>query len=253
MSKKRKSTADKQAEDTSQSAPNGSDDASKDTMSAEEATLPIEAALLTSDKPLSTAKLGEILSNVTSKTVNDAVKLLNDFYDKSKRSFRIESVAGGWQIMTLPQFSDTLVSLHKTRAQTRLSPAAMESLAIIAYRQPILRAEIEAIRGVACGEVLRSLMDRRVVKIVGRSDELGRPMLYGTTSAFLEVFGLASLKDLPKADSLKEPSYKPKIKEEESQGEEEAQQDQTDPVSEPVSDGAANDTSAKASSGASAS
>ena len=92
--------------------------------------------------------------------------------------------------------------LHKTRAASKLSPAAMETLAIIAYKQPILRVQIEAIRGVASGEVVRSLMERRLVKIVGRSDEIGRPMLYGTTKTFLETFGLSSLKDLPKAEDF---------------------------------------------------
>ena len=90
-----------------------------------------------------------------------------------------------------------------TRQLTKLSPAALETLSIIAYEQPILRARIEAIRGVASGEVIRGLMDRHMVKIVGRAEELGRPMLYGTTRAFLEVFGLADLKDLPKLEDLK--------------------------------------------------
>jgi segregation and condensation protein B len=84
----------------------------------------------------------------------------------------------------------------------RLTPAALETLAIVAYRQPLLRADLEAIRGVACGEVLRGLLDRRLIRIVGRAEELGRPMLYGTTKEFLEVFGLASLKDLPQAKDL---------------------------------------------------
>jgi len=178
------------------------------TAKPEDIALKIEAALLTTDRPLPTGKLSEILGKVAGKSITGAIELLNKAYDKSKRSFRIEQVAGGWQVMTLPEFSEVLSSLHKTRAQTRLSPAAMETLAIIAYRQPILRAEIEAIRGVACGEVLRSLMERRLVKIAGRSDELGRPMLYGTTAQFLEVFGLSNLKDLPKVEELKAPIVK---------------------------------------------
>lgn len=85
---------------------------------------------------------------------------------------------------------------------SRLTPAALETLAIIAYRQPVLRADLEAIRGVACGEVLRGLLERRLVRIVGRAEELGRPMLYGTTKEFLQIFGLGSLKDLPKSEDL---------------------------------------------------
>ena len=108
-------------------------------------------------------------------------------------------------MLTLPQYADVLSELHKSRAQTRLSPAAMETLAIVAYQQPIMRAQIESIRGVACGEVLRSLMERHMVKIVGRAEEIGRPMLYGTTKGFLEAFGLSSLKDLPKVEKSKVP------------------------------------------------
>jgi segregation and condensation protein B len=168
-----------------------------------ELALQVEAALLATDRPLPAARLGEVLSHAGSKAVNAAVARLNELYQQTGRSFRIEQLAGGWQILTLPRFAPVLAALNKTRAQTRLTPAGLETLAIIAYKQPILRADIESIRGVACGEVLRSLMERRLVKIVGRAEVLGRPMLYGTTKSFLEVFGLASLKDLPKAEELK--------------------------------------------------
>jgi segregation and condensation protein B len=100
--------------------------------------------------------------------------------------------------------------LHADRQQQKLSQAALETLSIIAYRQPVMRAEIEVIRGVACGEVLRSIMEKRLVKIVGRAEELGRPMLYGTTRDFLNIFGLASLDDLPDVQGLvREASWKP--------------------------------------------
>lgn len=163
----------------------------------------VEAALLTCDRALSAAKLGEALE-VPGKAVNQAIALLNQAYEQTGRSFRIEQVAGGWQVMTLPQYADVLAGLHKARTQSKLSPAALETLAIIAYRQPVIRAEIEAVRGVACGEVLRSLMERHLIKIVGRAEEIGRPMLYGTTKQFLEVFGLSGLKDLPKVEELKQ-------------------------------------------------
>lgn len=131
--------------------------------------------------------------------VRRAIERLNGSYAETSRTFRIAAVAGGWQIMTLPQFGPLLVRLRGERLQTRLSQAALESLSIIAYRQPILRADLESIRGVACGEILKSLMDRRLVRIVGRAEEVGRPMLYGTTKEFLRVFGIASLDDLPRS------------------------------------------------------
>lgn len=175
-------------------------------VSAQELCGRVEAALIASDRPLPAARLAEALGRVKPAAVQAAVDSLNGHYQQTGRSFRIESVAGGWQILTLPCFADTLQKLQRTRASMRLSPAALETLAIVAYKQPILRADIESVRGVACGEVLRSLMERHLVKIVGRAEELGRPMLYGTTKSFLEVFGLASLKDLPGVEE-----FKPKV------------------------------------------
>ncbi len=172
---------------------------------ADELALKVEAALLTTDRPMTAAKLSDLLGGLGAKAIQDAADQLNQVYEKSGRSFRIEKVAGGLQVLTLPQYADVLSELHKNRAQTRLSPAAMETLAIVAYQQPIMRAQIESIRGVACGEVLRSLMERHMVKIVGRAEEIGRPMLYGTTKGFLEVFGLSNLKDLPKVEKSKVP------------------------------------------------
>jgi segregation and condensation protein B len=134
--------------------------------------------------------------------VASAVENLNRQYEATGRSFRIESVAGGYRVMTLPALAPVLAAFHKTRSSSRLSRAAVETLAVIAYKQPITRAHLEAIRGVACGEVLRSLLDRRLITIKGRAEELGRPILYGTTKEFLDAFGLASLKDLPSATEL---------------------------------------------------
>ncbi|MBX9638882.1 MAG: SMC-Scp complex subunit ScpB [Mycobacteriaceae bacterium] len=131
-----------------------------------------------------------------------AVGLLNGVYRESGRTFSIELLAGGYRLMTLPAWRSVIASFHGLNAQQRLSKASVETLAIIAYKQPITRARLEAIRGVACGEVLRSLIERRLVTISGRAEELGRPMLYGTTKGFLEAFGLASLKDLPSAAEM---------------------------------------------------
>jgi segregation and condensation protein B len=109
-------------------------------------------------------------------------------------------VAGGYQLLTLPEFGQVLKEMHQKEADTKLTKSALETLAIIAYKQPILRADIEAIRGVACGETIRSLMEKHLVKIAGRAEVPGRPILYGTTKRFLELFGLNSLKDLPKEE-----------------------------------------------------
>lgn len=129
--------------------------------------------------------------------VDEAIGILNAEYERSGRSFRIESVAGGYRLMTLAAHSAVIAAFKRARLSAKLSRAAVETLAIIAYRQPVTRAELEAIRGVACGEVLKSLMDRRLVTIKGRAEEIGRPILYGTTKQFLDHFGIASLKDLP--------------------------------------------------------
>ncbi len=146
-------------------------------------------------------------SNVSSGSavarIRTAVESLNADYEQTGRSFRIERVAGGLQMLTMPAYAEDITRLKGARQSSRLSQAALETLAIIAYRQPILRADLESIRGVACGEVLRSLMERRLVRIAGRAEEVGRPMLYGTTKEFLEVFGLATLDDLPNAKDLR--------------------------------------------------
>ncbi len=132
-----------------------------------------------------------------------SVDLLNKHYEETGRAFRIQAIAGGYRLMTLPKFAPVLEAYHGKRERHGVSRAALETLAIIAYKQPITRAGLESIRGVACGEVLRSLIERRLITIVGRAEELGRPMLYGTTKAFLETFGLASVKDLPTAADLR--------------------------------------------------
>ncbi len=167
----------------------------------------IEALLFAADRPLSDARIADLLG-VSGKsksltTIRDAVEELNALYLTSGCVFKIEQVAGGRQVLTLPAFAPIVARLRGEKQQTRLTQPAIETLAIVAYRQPIQRSEIEAIRGVACGEVLRGLLERRLVRIVGRAEELGRPMLYGTTSEFLKVFGLSSLSDLPQSKELR--------------------------------------------------
>lgn len=161
----------------------------------------VEAVLLSADKAISDARVAEALVEAgvacDSAEVRAAVDELNEAYDATGRAFRIERVAGGLRVMTLPKYAPVVAAVQGLRVETRLSRAAIETLAIVAYRQPITRASIESIRGVASGEVLRGLLERKLITIAGRAEELGRPMLYGTTKRFLELFGLGSLKDLP--------------------------------------------------------
>ncbi|HYE60516.1 MAG TPA: SMC-Scp complex subunit ScpB [Phycisphaerales bacterium] len=188
---------------------------------AEDIAPVLEAVLLSIDRPSPGERLAEGLGIVKPKgsgdeaacdpaelgagaaVIAEAVKLLNAQYVETHRSFRVESVAGGYRLMTLPAFADKIAEYHKTRVSGKLSRAAVETLAIIAYKQPLTKAALEAIRGVSCGEVLKTLMERRLVTIKGRAEELGRPMLYGTTKQFLDQFGLASIKDLPSPAEFK--------------------------------------------------
>jgi len=164
----------------------------------------VEAVLFASDEPLNAKRLSNIVETGVSQVRKDVANL-NEKYKENNHSFRIEEIAGGYQMMTLADYNSWLKKLFRNRSDTRLSPAALETLAIVAYKQPIIRADIEAIRGVAVGEMLRSLMYKGLVKIVGRAEVIGRPMLYGTTRRFLEVFGLNTLKDLPESEDLKKP------------------------------------------------
>jgi segregation and condensation protein B len=164
----------------------------------------VEAILLTDGRPVPARRLADVLGlggddSTPRKQIEDAVDSLNRVYESTGRSFRIEQVAGGYRVMTLPALASVLAAYHGGRAASRLSRAALETLSSIAYKQPLTRGKLEAVRGVACGEVLRSLMERRLITMTGRAEELGRPMLYGTTKAFLDAFGLASLKDMPSA------------------------------------------------------
>jgi len=165
----------------------------------------LEALLLATHHPLTAGRIAELMDLPATKPVRQAIKDLNVQYEESHRAFRVEQVAGGYQILTLPEFGEQLKKLHQREIDAKLTKAALETLAIIAYKQPILRADIEAIRGVMCGETIRSLMEKRLVNIAGRAEEPGRPILYGTTKRFLEVFGLNTLKDLPRSEEALTP------------------------------------------------
>jgi len=160
----------------------------------------VEALLFAAESALPGSKIAQTLGVGDARDVRRHVQLLNDEYEQRGSAFRIEEIAGGYQMMTLPVYHTWLTKLKKARHDSRLSTAAMETLSVVAYKQPVTRAEIESIRGVAAGEMLNRLRELDLVKIVGRAEDLGRPLLYGTTRQFLEVFGLGSLEDLPKLD-----------------------------------------------------
>ena len=167
----------------------------------------VEAILFASDEPVSVERLADAAGDdVTPGQVRQAVEELMADYDATGRAFTVEDIAGGLQLFTRPAYNKHLKSLMSARRQQRFTQAALETLAIIAYKQPIMRADVEAIRGVSAGEMIRGLMYKGLVKIVGRAEVVGRPMLYGTTKKFLQTFGLNSLKDLPSIEELKKPS-----------------------------------------------
>lgn len=172
-------------------------------MDANEKRRIIEALILASPEPISAARLADLIPYCTTAQAKDLVNELNTEYQDQDRSFEIWEVAGGYQIRTRAEFSGYLQKLRKTRA-LRLSRAALECLSIVAYKQPVTRAEVDAVRGVDSGPVVKSLLERRLVRIVGHREVPGRPMLYGTSKRFLEVFGLKTLKDLPALRELDE-------------------------------------------------
>lgn len=162
----------------------------------------VEALLFASDTPLTAAKLADLAGLGTARDARNLIDTLNANYAEAGLSFRIEALAGGFQMLTLAAYRPWLSKLATHRSRGRLTPAALETLSIVAYKQPVIRADVEAIRGVACGEVLNRLREMGLVKMVGRAEVVGRPMLFGTTRKFLEVFGLASLDDLPAMETL---------------------------------------------------
>lgn len=162
----------------------------------------IEALLFSSDAPVGIAKLAEI-ANCSQTQARLHIAELNDKYTSAGMSFRINEIARGYQFMTLPEFAEKIGQLHQQRKETRLGDAALETLSVVAYKQPIIRADVEAIRGVACGEVIKRLCELGLVRIVGRAEVVGRPLLYGTTRKFLDVFGLGDLEDLPPMEALR--------------------------------------------------
>jgi segregation and condensation protein B len=162
-----------------------------------------EALILGSAEPVSAQRLSEIVPGVRAAEVSELVGELNAEYAEQRRAFEVVEAAGGFQLRTRGEFAPYLQQTLATRP-LRLSQAALETLAVVAYRQPVTRAEIEHVRGVDVGAVLRSLLERRLVRIAGHREVPGRPLLYATTRRFLEVFGLPRIEDLPTLRDLQE-------------------------------------------------
>lgn len=163
----------------------------------------VEAVVLASPEPIAPTRIAELIPRCNPSQVRALVKQLNEEYAEQRRAFEIWEVAGGYQLRSLPEFAPYLKQIQKTRT-LRLSQAALETLSIVAYRQPVTRAEVERVRGVDVGAVLRSLLDRQLIRIAGHREVPGRPIVYATSRRFLEVFGLAKLSDLPALRDLAE-------------------------------------------------
>jgi segregation and condensation protein B len=162
----------------------------------------VEALLFASDIPLAPAKLAALTGAASSRRILAAIGALSKFYGESGRGFAIVEVAGGYQLTTLPEFSGVVSRLFKGRKKAKLTLPALETLAITAYKQPISRMQIEAIRGVNCDGVLATLIERELISISGRGDGIGKPYLYSTTKKFLEYLGLKDFGDLPSLEEL---------------------------------------------------
>jgi len=162
----------------------------------------VEAVLFASDAPITADEIARADERLDEDQVEQAIRQLQAEYDDAERSFQIVEVAEGYQVLTRPEFAPYLERFDNVPRPSRLSGPALETLAIIAYRQPLGRLEIEYIRGVGAQGVLKTLLDREMIEVVGRAEGLGRPVLYGTSSKFLEHFGLRSLEDLPRPEEL---------------------------------------------------
>jgi len=162
----------------------------------------LEALLFSTDAPLTALRLKSILTDTDGKSIRAAIEELNTEYEHQGRAFSIVEFGGGWQLASRPEYMPLIQKLYKGRRYVRLSRAALEVLAIIAYRQPVTRMEIEDIRGVQVSGVLQTLTERNLITVVGRSESVGNPILYGTTREFLNHMGLNGLHQLPTLPEL---------------------------------------------------
>jgi segregation and condensation protein B len=161
----------------------------------------IESLLFAAETPLKIDKIKSVLEVADRNAIREALEALAEEYESGKRGFFLAEVAGGFQVRTRPEYGQWIRRLKETRP-TRLSRAAMETLSIVAYKQPMLRSDVEYLRGVDCGGTLRTLLERGLIRILGRKDLPGRPMIYGTTRKFLELFDLKDLEELPSLKDL---------------------------------------------------
>lgn len=162
----------------------------------------LEAALFASARPVPVEELAALDQDASSADITSALEEVRSHYDTDGHGVELVEIGGGWQILTRSEYTEAIERAQLAARPQRLSAAALETLAIIAYRQPIGRAEVEEIRGVNVGSILKSLHERGLIDIVGRAEGLGRPLLYGTTPLFLEHFALRHLEELPRADEL---------------------------------------------------
>jgi segregation and condensation protein B len=162
----------------------------------------LEAALFASARPVPTEELAVLDPDATPAALQAALDELREHYNNDGHGVELADIAGGWQILTRPEYTETIERAQLALRPTRLTGPSLETLAIIAYRQPIGRAEIEEIRGVNVGAVLRSLMERGLISVTARGEGIGRPLLYGTTPLFLEQFALRHLQELPRSDEF---------------------------------------------------
>jgi len=163
----------------------------------------IESLLFVAEEPLTVDKIKRITAQTESKEINDTLAALSAEYEARQGGFYLDEVAGGYQIRTRPEYNEWIRKLIQPRP-LRLSKAALETLVIIAYKQPIIRSDVEHLRGVDCGGVLRVLLERKLVRVLGRREIAGRPLIYATTKHFLEVFDLKNLRDLPTPKEIEE-------------------------------------------------
>ena len=164
----------------------------------------IESVVFSSEVPVTPGRLSSILDGLDGRTIRQAVDALNGEYAQTGRTFTIREVGGGYLMSTLPEYASWIRKFQKDRISAKLSQASLDTLAIVSFRQPISRPQIENIRGVNVDGVIKTLLERNLIRIVGRSDRVGRPLLYGTTKEFLRYFGLKTLSDLPKPKELEE-------------------------------------------------
>ena len=164
----------------------------------------IEALILASPEPLPTRKITQLIEDITPSQVAEAITKLNSGYAAAGSSFRIREIAGGYQFYILPEYVRFIEDMFSSRRRLRLSRAALETVAIVAYRQPVTKADIEHIRGVASDGVIRTLLEKNLITVDGRADTVGKPLQYGTTADFLKFFGLARLEDLPKMSEIEQ-------------------------------------------------